>query len=284
MAQNRASDRVSLVLRVQCLGIEPNGNVFNEDARTLTLSRKGAAVVVRRKLVPQQEITLRNRENGCEARARVVGQMGQEGNALVYGLSFLDPGINLWGIEFPPLTGEEKPVARTLLECGSCRNREVVHLDEFEADVFQFNQHLARRCRYCGTNTVWKQAGEEVPADWHIPISPFEEEPQKPSPSKLRVVNERKFLRVGIQFLACIRYMGNEEVVRTENVSRGGFAFKSRRSYYIGAGIEVAVPYSAGSGNIFCPAAVVNARELPQEGSTLYGIHYQKITGAGFRH
>jgi hypothetical protein len=266
------------------LGIEPNGSVFNEDARTLTLSRKGAAIALHRKFTPQQEITLRNRENGCEARARVVGQMGNEGNSLVYGISFLDPGIDLWGIEFPPLTGDEKPVARTLLECGNCRNREVVHLDEFEADVYQFNQHLARRCRYCGTDTVWKQAGEGSPDDWRLPISSLEEELPKRVPPKLRIANERKHLRVGIQFLACIRYMGSEEVVRTENVSRGGFAFKSRRPYYIGASVEVAVPYSVGAGNIFGSASIVNARELPQEGSTLYGIQYQKSTGAGFRH
>ncbi len=284
MAQDRTSDRVSLVLRVQCLGIEPNGNVFNEDAHTLTLSRRGAAIVLHRNLRPQQEVTLRNRENGCEARAKVVGQMGQEGNALVYGLSLLESGVNLWGIEFPPLTGDEKPVARTLLECVTCHAREVAHLDEFEADVYQFNQHLARRCRYCGTDTVWKQAGEEGLHDWQHPDSPFEEGHSKRISHTLRITNERKHIRIGIQFLACIRYMGSEEVVRTENVSRGGFAFKSRRSYYVGARVEVAVPYSAEAGNIFVPASVVNARELSQEGTTFYGIQYQKSTGVGFRH
>jgi hypothetical protein len=159
----------------------------------------------------------------------------------------------------------------------------VVHLDEFEGDVYQFNQQLARPCRRCGRDTVWKQAGEET-HDWRLPGSPYEEESEERVRPKPRLVNERKHVRVGIQFLACIRYLGSEEVVRTENVSRGGFAFKSRRPYYIGAGVEVAVPYAAGAGNIFGPASIVNARELPREGTTLYGIQYQKRTGAGFRH
>jgi len=72
--------------------------------------------------------------------------------------------------------------------------------------------------------------------------------------------------------------MGWTEEVLTENVSRGGFAFKSRKSYFVGGGAEVAMPFSANGGNIFTRARFVNARKLPDEDATLYGVRYEKVS------
>ncbi len=273
----RQSDRVSIVIPIQVLGTDVDGATFTEEAQTLLLSRTGAAIVLKRKLAPQQEIIIRRRAPGTEADARVVGQMGGGSESYVYGVELLDPTVNLWGIEFPPLTESEKAVGRVLLECGGCQSREVVYLGELEAEVFEANRCISRPCKACRETTLWKEAQYEA-ARKREPVSDQPAAEAKPVPAPpLRTQNERKRVRVSGRMTACIRHaIFGEEVVATENVSRGGLCFKSRKSYPMGSSLEVALPYSLGPANIFIDARIVYARELPSEGLNRYGVAYLK--------
>lgn len=277
-AQARRSDRISLELPIEVSGTDAAGQCFTESSQTLVLSHHGAKILLSRKLVPEQELTIRCPKTGRESDARVVGLTGSGPGGSHYGIEFLDPAINLWGIEFPPLSESEKAVARVLLECGHCRSRELVYLNEFEAEVFEGSKSLSRPCRRCADTSLWKQplpeaASEQMPSRTQPPGAP------QPAPTAIpRAQNERKEVRLSLKMAACIRGpQCGEEVVITENVSRDGLRFKSSKHFAVGWVMEVAVPYSRGASNIFTPVRVEHREALPTEGLTLYGLSYIPI-------
>src|SRR3970040_2602560 len=103
----RRRDRVTLAGAVEVLGTEAGGGDFFDVTETQRISRHGGELVVRRKLAPDQELTLRNLENHREAEIRVIGQIGTSERGEVYGVAFTHDDANLWDIEFPPLSESE---------------------------------------------------------------------------------------------------------------------------------------------------------------------------------
>ena len=74
---------------------------------------------------------------------------------------------------------------------------------------------------------------------------------------------------------AYIRHAGFEdEIVKVNDVSRGGFSFVSSKEYLEGSRIEVAVPYSGGKADIFVAARINRVQDLAGKGLTIYGAHY----------
>lgn len=254
------------------------GRGFVEPTRTLVLSRHGAKILLKRLLVPHQEVSIRCFETRKETDARIVGQIGKSSEGNFYGVEFLDPNVNVWDIEFPPLSESEKAVARVLLECVRCHTRELTYLNEFEAEVFEANRCLSRSCKRCTDTSVWKQSGAQPSAEQIALPVPASASPAPPAATPVRSQNERKEVRVGIEMTACLRHPQlGEEVIATENVSRSGFAFKSPKYYGANAVVEVAIPYSRGAGNIFTPARIEHIEELPAEGLTRYGVSYIRV-------
>src|SRR5271169_2729 len=132
----RRSDRVAIELAVQVLGKDRWGKRFVEDTVTAVVSRHGAKIFLTCALAPAQELRLRCVKTGKESGVRVVGQIGEAQGGIFYGIALLDHDVNLWDIEFPPITDSGKAVARALMTCGKCQTQELVYLDEFEAEVF----------------------------------------------------------------------------------------------------------------------------------------------------
>lgn len=279
MQEKRYSDRVNVAIPIEVVGVELTGETFAEISRTVKLNRAGAAFLVKRKLAPHQEISVRNLANGREATFSVVGQVGQGDEGFVYAAALADESGNIWDIDFPPLSTAEGAVGRTLLECRGCRSREVVYLDELHAEVFHVNRHISRACQRCAQDTLWKEAEHDIspqPAPRKTTLTQQAAPPAAPKPSAR---NTRKHVRVSIKFNACIRRRRSiEEIVVTENVSRGGLCFKSEKVYEVGENVEVSMPYTKGSANIFSPAVIVNARQLAGEGNILYGAKFVKET------
>jgi hypothetical protein len=244
----------------------------------LVLSRHGANIVLGRKLVPDQEVSIFCKSTGKESVARVVGQMGKTPEGYLYGVELLDPEVNLWDIEFPPLSESEKAAARVLLECGHCHSRVLSYLNEFEAEVFEANGFLSRACKRCADASVWKLSLAPIPRE-QIPLPVSGEPSPKPLPTPpARTANERRDLRISLRINACLRdQQGGEDIVVTENVSRAGFAFKSPKSYAVGSIIEVTVPFTREAGNTFTPACVEHAENLPGEPVTVYGVSYIRV-------
>ena len=266
---NRRSDRVYLELRIQISGVDANGERFVELTQTLVVSRHGAKIISRHLLVPQQPLNLRCYKSGIETLARVVGQIGRADEAYYYGLEISDAQVNVWAIEFPSVAETEDAAGRVLLECIRCHAQEVVHLDVFALEVLLANQTLLRPCKQCPGqgNSLWKQAAVE--------------EGRQMAVSKIGVMpgrtsNERRDPRIALRVAVCIRHPEfGTELTTTENVSRGGFRFKSRRRYALGTIIEAALPYTPGAANIFAPAQVVYADEAPVEELYAHGVAYK---------
>ena len=286
----RRSDRISISIPVEIFGADFTGEHFVEHCKTVIVSRHGATIIVSRKLAPDLELILKRPGTKKEALVRVIGQIGGQHEGYVYGVALMDNTVNLWNIYFPALSDSQSAVGRALLECSRCKNREVVYMNEVEAEVYEANLALQRSCNACGNSSVWKtvpaeladEPGPSIPAEGQAPSAGSA--PAQPDGDQLpphepptAVISRRKDLRIKSNMPACIRQPGfDEELVTCDDISRGGLVFRSAKRYFLGSRIEVANPYAAGAANIFVPARIVFTQELPKEGVYKYGVCYLK--------
>src|SRR5579863_3870308 len=278
--KQRRTDRVSLTLLLDVSGTDGEGQEFNLPARTLQINRNGAVIVLDRDLKAEQRVNIQRKapsESTRRAQVRVVGQFGRQDDGYLYGVEITDPAADLWGVEFPPVAQSPEAVARMLLECTSCRSREVVYLNELELATFETNRGIARHCKTCGVPSIWVQALHEDEkklaraargkrgADGQGGIPPGGEQ------------RERQRLRLKTRLTACVRQPNaDDELAVCEDISPVGMCFRSKRHYQANAEIEVAVPYSPDAANIFLPARVVYSEEMPKAGLFRHGTEYRK--------
>lgn len=157
----RRSGRIPKQIAITLVGSDIEGRVFSERTKTVLLSRHGAGIRSTYKLSAEQELVIRSEESHKEIEARVVGQIGSEGDTYIYGVAFLDSKINFWGVDFPDLTESEKRASQTLIECGNCRTREMADHSDLASDVMAVNKGIVRYCKKCGSSTLWKLAGAD---------------------------------------------------------------------------------------------------------------------------
>ncbi|MGA2631262.1 MAG: PilZ domain-containing protein [Terriglobia bacterium] len=269
----RRSDRVVVEIPIVVTGgggVLPTGQV---EGRTAVVSRYGAKVMLRCRLDPDQRILIRCAATAGEAEARVVGDAGRGTDGTpCYGIAFLADQPGFWGIEFPSITESEGAVGRVLLECAQCHTRELVYLNEIEADVLDASATLSRRCGKCAELTVWKGAYALTDETLAVPVA-------RPGgfapPPTDRGADQRRHARLDLEVPVCVRHaQRGEEVVKTINVSRGGFRFRSRNRYREGTMIEAALPYSPGGANIFAPGKIVYAAPVPGGDMNVYGVMF----------
>lgn len=269
----RRSDRVAVEIPIVVTGACGARTAVRVEGRTVVVSRHGAKVMLRCRLDVDQRISIRCAATGAEAEARVVGEAGQSADgALCYGIEFAQDQRGFWGIEFPSADEAEGAVGRVLLACAECHTRELVYLNEIEADVLDASASLSRRCGKCAALTLWQgtyaQAGGKQTEAGPRPAAP------SPSPANLGA-DQRRYTRLDLQVTVCVRHARyGEEVAKTINVSRGGFRFRSRNRYREGAMIEAALPYSSGGANIFAPGKIVYAAPIPGGDMNVYGVMF----------
>ena len=176
-------------------------------------------------------------------------------------------------------------------------------------DVYVVNEGILRYCSQCSLSTVWKittgkanhgsptdgattpRIGNAPPATVHpeiqLPVDPAPGEPARPEAASVPVApvaaagpptrpqpNRRRERRTQVKFNACIRTSGwGEEIVPCEDMSRGGFSFRSKRQHSVGTMIEAAVPYEPGT-SIFVPAQIANVSKLQGGELFRYGVAY----------
>jgi hypothetical protein len=218
-------------------------------------------------------LIVRNPATNREAAARVVDLALDPVRVHVYGIVFVDPSVNLWQVEFPEV--QSKAIA---LECNRCHHVDAVLLSEIEMKILETNQALTRPCKCSNSSTLWKRTDQKVTeqkaperevSDAQRTDSPIEE-PAAGAPQ-----TKRKEKRTAMKVPACIRDNRGEEVVECENVSRGGFRFKSLKMYPAGTPIEAAVPYAKNSMNIFVQARIAYQQGL-SGGFYRHGVAYTK--------
>lgn len=267
--QRRRSERIAVALAVQVSGIDAEGRPFFEETQTNVVSRHGGAILIRRELEPGQDVTLRN-GLGMVADARVVGKVSPAGD--VYGVALLDPTMDFWGVDFGP-AGEEN-VFKAVLECSGCLNRQTVDLDEIEREVLAGGDCLALHCTQCHRTTIWRHARYET-----APTAKPQEHPQADADAAVEKeppeADKRRYPRLKVSLKACIRRGAEQDTVTVLDASRGGIRFRSAKQYAVGSVVEIAVPYTAGSGsNIFVEGTIAwrSAPDLWIE----YGVKYRR--------
>jgi hypothetical protein len=265
----RQSDRVSFRMPVEASWTTSGGAAVKQIAETLLVSRNGGVLRLDEKLTAGQEITLRRMEGDLvkTARARVIAEIDQEPDGFLYAFHITEPRADFWDIEFPAPHKAEEALARLLMECGFCQRREVVYLNELELKSFEVRKCVARLCKHCETPAIWIEAQSEIrtrePGETHS--QSLEE----------RVIPRRNRTRVKARVLACIRRRGfQEEVAVCEDLSKGGLSFRSRNQYAEGSRLEVAVPFTPGSGAIFVPIRIVFSQAIPSAGLYRHGAAY----------
>jgi hypothetical protein len=96
---------------------------------------------------------------------------------------------------------------------------------------------------------------------------------RRAAPGTRHTIQERKAPRINLKVNARLRHsVYGEEIVSTENVSRGGFRFVSHKDYPLGTLIEAALPYSPGAANIFIPAKIIHELVCSGAGTFAYGV------------
>lgn len=274
----RRSDRVSLILLLTISGTDAEGKEFSEPASTLLVNRHGAVILLARDLPPEHHIHVQRRspqESSRQGDVRIVGQFGKQGNEFVYGIEILAPETDLWGVEFPQIAESNEAVARMLLECSHCRRREVVYLNEMELRAFETNRGIARHCKHCGLPTIWVQAPHEDEKKLARGRGKRGAESEERHDGHEK--RERQRIRLKTRLTACIRQSGSDdELAVCEDISPIGICFRSKRRYDADALVEVAVPYSPDSGNIFLPARIVYSEEIPKAGLFRHGTEYRR--------
>ena len=146
----RRSNRIAREIAILLVGSDMEGKVFSEQTKTVLLSRHGAGIVSQYVLSAEQELILRRLDTDKEAEVRVVGQLGSHGESHTYGVAFLDAELDLWGVDFPSMTDSEKEASRVLLQCSSCKVREMIQQSDLESDVYLVNEGIVRSCKRCG--------------------------------------------------------------------------------------------------------------------------------------
>jgi len=247
------------------------GATFTQTVETLLVSRNGGVLRFTEKLEPGQELHLRRNLDGDQwknARARVVAEIDQEANSFLYAIHILEPRCDFWDIEFPALHKAEEALARLLMECSFCQRREVVYLNEIQLKSFEVRKCVARHCPHCDSPSIWIESLSQ--------LSTLENNGAR-APVEERVVPRRNRTRVKARVLACVRRRGfAEEVVVCEDLSKGGISFRSRNQYPEGSRVEVAVPFTPGTGAIFVPIRIVFSQAIPTAGLHRHGAAYIK--------
>jgi hypothetical protein len=274
MADEQSAKTLICDMEIEVFGADLDGRQFIEQTRTLTITRDGATIPLSNKLAPESELIVRNPATNQEAVAHVLDLAEDQNCVHVYGIAFADPSANLWQIEFPEVQSRNPIV----MECSRCHTVDAALPSEIELKMFEMKQALMRHCEFCNSSTTWKRTARSVTNERTAESKASGSQRQIPAvmePTSSAGLGRRKEKRAAMKVAACIRDNRREEVVECEDVSRGGFRFKSREMYPAGMPIEAAVPFVKNGVNIFVAARIAYQQGL-SEGFYRHGVAYMK--------
>ncbi len=285
----RRSGRISRAVPILLIGSDSNGIVFSEVTRTVVLSRHGAGIVSKHKLIAEQELHLQIIATNRDTEVRVVGEIGQQEKMHTYGVSFLDEELDFWQVEFPPAPPWEEGLAALALECCGCKAVVEIANGDFEHDICAIHGGVARYCKECGLLTVWRKPLDVMPTGTRVAASgrkaqaakapvavkekeEEEEEGYAPTGITLEIqplaetVERRGRVRAKVNFFACVRSEEfGQDLVTCIDMSRGGVSFRSKNAYATGMRVQIAVPYSSEAKEapaIFVRGRITNVRGM----------------------
>ena len=274
--EKRRSDRILLTIPLMVEGTDTKGRTFQADARTLVLNRHGGRIRTKHRLQADQKLNITNTVSRRSSEFRVVGPVSpfsDQGGE--YGVEYLHPGRDIWGIQFPPLQQGEVEKSNALLECRKCGQVELLPVSLVEVEVLETSGILTKHCDSCNAISQWSYAKKQM-AIPEPPVPEKETQTNTAAPSAVPF-EKRRFKRVALQLpIRICNYDGEVEITRSENISKGGFCFISEKWYQPGQGIMVTCPYHSGGANIEVRARVVNCNGTKGSRRRVYGVQFLK--------
>jgi hypothetical protein len=267
--EKRSTERLLLRIPIRVIGFEANTGEFSEDTYTSVVNRTGARIALRRCLSVNDKLRIINLENYREADFRLVAPTGWVGTEVhEWGVECLEPGRNIWGIEFAaPLARE----AGALIECQECHRQVFWALTPMDVEVLEASGITQRNCGQCGKATFWMYADvTRRPAEFPPPeVLALRPRPVLPEKEKEKRRNKRLAMKLPI----LVRNpFGQEEVSKTENVSKDGLAVSLSMDLAVGDVVRVVYPYTPGGDNIEQKAEVRRRAAFAFGGRRLYGM------------
>jgi hypothetical protein len=274
--ERRESERVMLAIPVRVLAFGGSGGDFSEDSFTVQINQAGARIALKHRVAPGDDLRIINLENLAEADFRVVGPTRLDhGQVAEWGVECVEPGRNIWGIDFPAPIAAENSRAGALLVCQGCKREALSVLSLMEVEMLEATGSLHRLCDQCGELSSWvyadvirhpqtpTPAGEPaLPADPQLAYEPggIERRAHKRLPIKLPVLVQN--------------HRGEQEISKTENVSKGGFAVCLGLMLAVGEVVRIVCPYTVGAESLEQKAEVRRRANFTPGERWLYGMRY----------
>ncbi len=270
--QKRTERLLEIPIRV--IGFNQATGEFTEETHTTVVSQASAHIVLKQPVVAGDAIRLINLENLSEADFRVVGPTKLSGSEVAeWGVECVEPGRNIWGIELPPTPSAEGSEASAALECRACRQQGSWPVTLMEVEVLDSTGVVVRECSQCAKPTYWTYA--------EVSRRPREFPPSEPvaPPARGAIAKKdtekRAYKRLTTKLPILIRNQkGEQEIAKTENISKGGFAVSLAMDLAVGDTVVVVCPYTADGQNIEQKAEVRHRAAFSFGEMRLYGFCY----------
>ncbi len=270
-AAKRRTERIVLKIPIRVLCFGGSAGDFAEDSYTILINRDGGLIALEHPVAPNDTLRIINLENLREADFRVVVTAGPEGGeAAGWGVESLEKGRTLWDIDFPPPL-DKSGNAGALLECQGCGKQSLLELSLAEVKMLDSAGKLEKLCNLCAELSPFVYADLERRRK-EVPGSP---QTSAPEPEKWDGKSERRLnKRVGLKLPVLVRNQkGSQEIVKTEDMSKGGMRVFLAMDLRVGERVTVVCPYSSGAQSIEQKAQVRRRVEI-YAGRWLYGLAY----------
>ena len=274
-AERRGTERLLVTIPIRVIAFGAHGSGFTEDSYTVEVNRAGARIALKHRVGADDALRIVNLQNYTEADFRVVGatRLAAEG-ASEWGVECLDEGRNIWGIDFPPPLPDQDSQAGALLKCQGCGKQALSVLTMMEVTILDSTGVLQKPCDVCAQHSPWAYAS--MPGGGPADPPPSQPAPSPPPAAKRdEGIERRVHRRVALKLSVLVRnHQGQEHVVKTENISKGGLAVCLPMMLDVGEIVTVVCPYMAGGQNLEQKAEVRRRADFLAGEKWLYGMKY----------
>jgi hypothetical protein len=282
-AERRGTERLLLAIPIRVISFGTESTSFTEDTSTVEVNRTGARIALKHRVASGDILRLINLENLSEADFHVLGPTRLDREEVAeWGVECLEPGRNIWGIEFPPPMAAEKSQAGALLRCQGCGKQMFSVLTLMELDILAATGTLERLCDQCAQFSSWTYADidrrPQPPTVADPAVSPPAAEPPASSPQAEEPrggIERRAHKRLPLKLpVVVLTHEGEQELAKTENISKGGLAVCLGMKLAVGEIVRVICPYTEGGQNLEQRAEVRRRVSFFAGNRWLYGFRY----------
>ncbi|HLY59849.1 MAG TPA: PilZ domain-containing protein [Terriglobia bacterium] len=257
-------------------GPDASAGEFAEETRTLVVNRGGALILLKHSLRPDDQLRIFNLISDAAADFRVVGptSAAHDGSA-EWGVEYLKDGMNIWGIDFPPGSEEDKAHASALLECQGCTKKFFWPLTLVEIEVLESTGVIQNFCSHCDNQTSWIHA-DPAHRPAQLPLL-SNAQPQTDSGDERR---EKKRLLMRLPIMVR-NQKGETESTQTENMSQADLAVSLELKLAVGDYVTVVCPLTDTGRNLERSAKVLRKDSFSAKDRVLYGLRFASAPQAG---